>query len=76
MRQNTVGIRNNLPPASAGGNPQNEKTKGKKMKDALKVLENYFELTQEPNEDGTTDDNPEWDKGFQAAMAIIRNQIK
>lgn len=46
------------------------------MKDALKVLENYFELTQEPNEDGTTDDNPEWDKGFQAAMAIIRNQIK
>jgi hypothetical protein len=46
------------------------------MKEALEAMESYFELTQEPNEDGTVTDNPEWDRGFQAAMAIVRNQIK
>lgn len=39
----------------------------------IKSLESYFELTQEPNEDGTPNENPEWDRGFQAAMAIIKN---
>lgn len=43
------------------------------MKQALKTLESYFELTQEPNEDGSVEANPEWDRGFQAAMAILRN---
>jgi len=38
----------------------------------LKRLESYFELTQEPNEDGTVTENPEWDRGFQAAMALVR----
>lgn len=45
------------------------------MKKALEALERYFELTKEPNEDGTVNNNPEWDRGFQAAMAIIRGQI-
>jgi len=46
------------------------------MKEALEALERYFELTQEPSEDGSLNDNKEWDRGFQAAMAIIRNQIR
>lgn len=46
------------------------------MKEALKVLEWYWEASQEPFEDGSFDENPEWDKGFQAAMAILRNQIR
>ena len=41
-----------------------------------KMLENYFELTQEPNEDGTVTENAEWDTGFQAAIALIRNNTK
>ena len=45
------------------------------MIEALKALESYYELTQEPDEDGNVTDNPEWDKGFQAAMSIIRGQI-
>ena len=45
------------------------------MKNALDALQRYFELTQEPNEDGTIDENPEWDRGYQAAMAIIRGQL-
>jgi len=45
------------------------------MKQALEVLQRYFELTQEPNEDGTVNENPEWDRGYQAAMAIIRGQL-
>jgi len=45
------------------------------VKEALEVLQRYFELTQEPNEDGTVDENPEWSRGYQAAMAIIRQQI-
>ena len=38
----------------------------------LEGLQRYLELTQEPNEDGTATDNPEWDRGFQAAMALVR----
>ena len=45
------------------------------MNEALEVLERYFKLTQEPNEDGTVNDNPEWDNGFQSAMAVIRGQL-
>jgi hypothetical protein len=32
----------------------------------IKVLNDYFELCQE------TDDNPEWENGFQAAIAIAK----
>ena len=46
------------------------------MREALEALESYFELTQEPSEDGSLSYNPEWDRGYQAAMAIIRNQIR
>ena len=37
-----------------------------------KALQEYFELTQMPNEQGLATDNVEWDAGFQAAMAVIR----
>lgn len=40
---------------------------------ANKILQSYFDLTQEPNEDGSYNDNTEWDAGFQAAMALIRD---
>lgn len=38
----------------------------------LRGLETYFELTQENNEDGTLNENIEWDCGFQAAIAIVK----
>ena len=41
--------------------------------EVIKSLQSYFELTQEPNEDGATEVNEEWDRGFQAAIAIISN---
>lgn len=43
---------------------------------ALKELENYFELTQMPNDKGKVTKNIEWDRGYQAAMAIIKGQEK
>lgn len=39
-----------------------------------KMLRDYFELSQEPNEDGHYEGNLEWDRGFQAAMALIANE--
>lgn len=42
----------------------------------IKMLQEYFALTQEPNEDGTVTENAEWDTGFQAAIALIRNNTK
>ena len=41
--------------------------------EVIKSLKSYFELTHEPNEDGTTEVNEEWDRGFQAAIAILGN---
>lgn len=38
-----------------------------------KYLQKYFELTQEPDDEGNVEVNEEWDRGFQAAIAIIRN---
>jgi hypothetical protein len=35
-------------------------------------LQSYLELTLEPDEFGTVTHNPEWDAGFQAAMALVR----
>lgn len=40
----------------------------------IKQLQNYFELTCEPNENGVVDENPEWDRGFQAAIALIKGK--
>jgi hypothetical protein len=37
------------------------------------MLQTYFEMTQEPDDEGKVADNPEWDRGFQAAMALIGN---
>jgi hypothetical protein len=39
----------------------------------LDRLDSYLQLTREPNEAGEVTDNPEWEAGFQAAMALIRN---
>lgn len=39
-----------------------------------KMLREYFELTQLPNEKGHYEGNLEWDRGFQAAMALINNE--
>jgi hypothetical protein len=40
----------------------------------IDLLKNYFELTKEPDDEGVVTDNPEWDAGFQAAMALIKRQ--
>jgi hypothetical protein len=40
----------------------------------LKNLRQYFELSQEPDEDGNVEVNEEWDCGFQAALALIANE--
>ena len=37
----------------------------------IKMLDAYFEVTQLPGDNGT-EENPEWDNGFQAAIALIR----
>lgn len=36
---------------------------------AIKILKDYFELTQSEE----SDPNPEWDMGFQAAIALLEN---
>ena len=33
---------------------------------------NYYALSNEPDEFGHYNNNPEWDAGYQAAMAIIK----
>jgi hypothetical protein len=38
----------------------------------IKVMEDYFELTQFSVEQEGADPNPDWDAGFQAAIAIAR----
>ena len=40
----------------------------------VKSLRSYFDLTQELDERGVTEINEEWDRGFQAAIAIVTNQ--
>lgn len=39
----------------------------------IKMLQDYFDLTQEPDDHGNITDNSEWDHGFQAAIALIKN---
>jgi hypothetical protein len=40
----------------------------------LQVLATYLAMTNEPDEKGNHPNNPEWDRGFQAAMSIIKGQ--
>jgi hypothetical protein len=40
------------------------------------LLQSYFELTQWSEEHEGGEPNPEWDSGFQAAMALIKAQSK
>lgn len=61
---------------SAGYQTGLRRGKFKHNQKALKDLENYFELTQMPNDKGEVTKNIEWDRGFQAAMALIREQQK
>lgn len=37
----------------------------------IEMLKNYFELTLLPGDNGV-EENPEWDCGFQAAIALIK----
>ncbi len=41
--------------------------------EAVQLLQDYFDLIKATDEHGMTDENPEWDRKFQAAMAILRN---
>lgn len=41
-----------------------------------KALADYFEITQEPDDEGNVTENLEWDRGFQAAMALIKGEQK
>ena len=43
------------------------------QKHILEALAGYFELTQMPDEHGVFEEDPSWDKGYQAAMAIVKN---
>lgn len=40
--------------------------------DLINSLEDYLDLTRMPNDAGKVEDNPEWEAGFQAAIAILR----
>lgn len=40
--------------------------------DLINSLEDYLDLTRMPSDDGKVEDNPEWEAGFQAAIAILR----
>jgi hypothetical protein len=42
-------------------------------KEIIKSLQRYFALTQEPDLAGEVEVNEEWDRGFQAAIAIVAN---
>lgn len=48
----------------------------KEHKRIIEMLQGYFELTQEPDDHGNITNNPEWDRGFSAAIALIRNNPK
>jgi hypothetical protein len=39
-----------------------------------KMLEDYFELTFLPSDDNQVEENEEWDRGFQAALALIKGE--
>jgi hypothetical protein len=38
-----------------------------------KMLDDYFALTHEPNDNNKTEENLEWDRGFQAALSLLNN---
>lgn len=38
-------------------------------------LEKYFELTKMPGDNGV-EQNPEWDAGFQAALSLLKAELK
>lgn len=42
------------------------------LKDLVRILEAYLDLTREPDEFGDPEENPEWEAGYQAAIAIVK----
>lgn len=42
----------------------------------IKRVESYFELTQWSTEHEGGEENPDWDRGYQAAMAILKGDKK
>jgi hypothetical protein len=46
------------------------------QQNSLKILESYFDLTRYSEEVEGAEPNPEWDRGYQAAMAILRTNDK
>jgi hypothetical protein len=44
--------------------------------ESVKRLQDYFELTQFSEKHEGAEPNPEWDRGFQAAMALIKGEQK
>ncbi len=48
-----------------------ESGKGLERQRLVETLQSYLALTNEPDEHGVITDSPEWDCGFQAAIALI-----
>lgn len=44
--------------------------------EVIKALESYFDLTQFSQQVEGAPPNPEWDRGFQAAIAIAKGTLK
>jgi hypothetical protein len=41
--------------------------------EVINSLQRYLALTQEPDNEGNIEVNEEWDRGFQAAIAVVSN---
>ncbi len=48
--------------------------KKEELKRIVKMLKGYLKLTQMPDDEGAVEENIEWDRGFQAAIALITNK--
>ena len=44
--------------------------------ESLRRLQDYFDLTQFSEKHEGAEPNPEWDRGFQAAMAVLKGDGK
>jgi len=42
----------------------------------IKLLLDYYQLKQEPGDDGLPEANEEWELGFQIAIALIRGGLQ
>jgi hypothetical protein len=44
--------------------------------DIIRLLKNYFDLTRFSEQEEGAQPNPEWDAGFQAAIALVERYAK